>query len=94
MTRLFVAIVAIVMCAGGKEASAKNPLAQATMQGVLTSSVQRAVTVSLVKPVTSPLLKWARAAADKARQERLDPQAHRQAPVADEADLSFSRDRD
>lgn len=80
----------------GQDAFAKTKLPLMTMQAALTGSLKGAVTVTLTKPSTSPLLKWARAASDKARQERMARVAAPAAPVqqADESDLTFSRDRD
>jgi len=88
---MLVVMAAIV----GQEASGKTRGPVAAAEGVLTSSIRKAVTVAIMKPVTTPLLEWAKAAAEKAREERRSWK-EQQTSLGEEAvsDFEFSRDRD
>jgi len=95
--RFVVILAAVAALFVGQEAFGKTkaPVVAMQMQGVLSGSVKKAVMIAIIRPVTTPLLEWARAAADKAREDRKVWQAQKSLiDKGSESDFVFSRDRD
>jgi len=96
-TRFIVVVAAILSLALTQGASAKtgrllhNEVAHAGVQGSMKMMTE---ILSSKRPTTTPLADWAKAATERARQERLTRQENRKVMLMTEEEMMFSRDRD